>query len=886
MLAFGALLLPAQARPIAASSAATESAFNALLSMPQGLPDDSSFNAAQPEGFEPNDQAALIAWLAAQQKLGANFNQYQHMGSMLHHALRAGLDDTALWLLKYGADPGLRIVGDGGKADGDDALGLAIYYRRWRVVDALTRTGAVKRLGNDALPRYWQSAASAGGADDAVQQLLKRKFPMPTGPAGACLLGFALDVLSLKLVLALPERAPRHIEPAAIQVPGAAGQKGTAMCSASSGRYQNRRVLAALPADEIARADAKLDAPLFPYLLTAAATPRDVKRLFELPIRRPFGDPGFTRAIVARALHGKMDDDARLAFFKQLPADALRRALHDEPLINAWLGVFGAQKADDFAWALGQVDDAVFARHSELALQGMLASRGGAAPEKDATAALARTARNWSALLPRLNAPIAASEQVRLLGVVPPSVWPLLFSRGYHPSAAELDAWIAAAAPDKLRQAWPTLKGELPAGRRGAGLASALKAFTKECRWEWSAVQEADLNKVRFLLGAGERLPHPLTLAVSCVRHTKPDIYRALLATGTIEPAPAPAKRRFERDTLRCKDTPGPALFEALTSQSIQGTGGDVDMETIQALDFPGDQTCAYLVSGGNVGGRAFIDDDSFYQGTNRLTPCLDSSLSGALLRVVDGKLTTAAAGEGAREGMISLRDSKTGQRYYLTWPIPGSTCDGGHPSVLFGWSKQDGKPSLQVLEGDDEARQAFEWQCDLDDAGPCFGLPSKQAADGSSGAEPKWDESQGLDRFIAKHWGKERQIFVQALLALDTARLAQIKQQGIAADWVLAALDAVTASNLAVDAKRQRTAWLFRNKVALAAALAKSADGKQLIGLVGWLPREDWRPVLQALGGNESMIRMARDEANKQRKEALACGFARALNEDCAVPR
>lgn len=107
----------------------------------------------------------------------------------------------------------------------------------------------------------------------------------------------------------------------------------------------------------------------------------------------------------------------------------------------------------------------------------------------------------------------------------------------------------------------------------------------------------------------------------------------------------------------------GPALFQALTSRSIQGTGGDIDMATIQALDFPGDQACAYLVSGGNVSGRAFIDDDSFYEGANCLTPCMDPSLSGAVLRVVDGKVTAAAAGEGAREGMISLRDSKTGQR-------------------------------------------------------------------------------------------------------------------------------------------------------------------------------------------------------------------------------
>lgn len=86
---------------------ATDEAFDALLSLPQGLPEGSEF--ASGLGDRIKDQAALRAALEEDLSAGADVNAYRHGGTLLLHALRANLQDTALWLLANGADPRLEV---------------------------------------------------------------------------------------------------------------------------------------------------------------------------------------------------------------------------------------------------------------------------------------------------------------------------------------------------------------------------------------------------------------------------------------------------------------------------------------------------------------------------------------------------------------------------------------------------------------------------------------------------------------------------------------------------------------------------------------------------------------------------------------------------------
>lgn len=114
------------------SGDATDNAFAALLSMPGAEPAEGFWDFPKPDDLPVANQAALIAYLAKQQKAGADFNAYRHGGTLLHHAIRAGQDRTAIWLLAHGADP--RKTLQGGT---DTAVTLSANYKRDKVLKVL-----------------------------------------------------------------------------------------------------------------------------------------------------------------------------------------------------------------------------------------------------------------------------------------------------------------------------------------------------------------------------------------------------------------------------------------------------------------------------------------------------------------------------------------------------------------------------------------------------------------------------------------------------------------------------------------------------------------------------------------------------------------------------
>lgn len=101
----------------------TDMAFAALLSMPSVAPSIGVWNFPRPDDFTPGDEAALVRYLTVQVEAGAEINARRHVGTLLHHAIRAGLTTTANWLLDHGADPFL----EAGHS-GSNALTLAHRY--------------------------------------------------------------------------------------------------------------------------------------------------------------------------------------------------------------------------------------------------------------------------------------------------------------------------------------------------------------------------------------------------------------------------------------------------------------------------------------------------------------------------------------------------------------------------------------------------------------------------------------------------------------------------------------------------------------------------------------------------------------------------------------
>lgn len=133
MMALSFVLLSTAAN--AFSGDATDNAFAALLSMPGAEPEQGYWDFPKPEDLPAANETTLIAYLAKQLKAGADPNAYRHLGTLLHHAIRAGQQRTAIWLLAHGADP--RKTLQGGT---DTALTLGVRYKRKKVLQALKST--------------------------------------------------------------------------------------------------------------------------------------------------------------------------------------------------------------------------------------------------------------------------------------------------------------------------------------------------------------------------------------------------------------------------------------------------------------------------------------------------------------------------------------------------------------------------------------------------------------------------------------------------------------------------------------------------------------------------------------------------------------------------
>jgi hypothetical protein len=94
------------AGPSSAHSAeATDAAFGILLSRPGTKPKEGQWIIPDKYAGEFTSEPELIDRLRQLKKQGADFNALRHRGTLLAHAIRSGLDRTALWLLRNGADP-------------------------------------------------------------------------------------------------------------------------------------------------------------------------------------------------------------------------------------------------------------------------------------------------------------------------------------------------------------------------------------------------------------------------------------------------------------------------------------------------------------------------------------------------------------------------------------------------------------------------------------------------------------------------------------------------------------------------------------------------------------------------------------------------------------
>jgi len=885
---------------------ATDDAFDALLSLPQGLPEGSEFAAGPPDRFK--DQAALQAALEDDLSAGADLNAYRHGGTLLLHALRANLQDTALWLLAHGADPRLEVDDGASKDNGDDALQLAILYRRWRVVDALLRRPAVAPNTPRDLALRWLAVVDARaphGTEDAAARGLARRLAWPDGWYGDCLLAAAQDRLLLPMLLKSNARTALHRAPG--QLPPLHGRdvRIAARCPAPDYPFRPDHAagrFATFKAAELAQADARLTTPLLQLLAPELDTSADVHAWASLPLRRPWQDAAFARAVVQAFLFANVPPEVREDELRTVPPAALRVALDDDVTLHAWFARLGAMPAPQAAAALAKVDDATLRRHADAAVLGLAGARMGPEGAPGAGRPTPSPAL-WSALLGRLPTPLRLGPAVDASTHMTMASWPELFAHGYRPNAAELVTHLQFATAAGWPDEWSLLR---PVASPEA-ITEAMRLFVarweRPCAADFQAPQPASAQALAMMAASGARRPPPVTLSPRCVHLAQPEALRALLSlhlvalpAGETVPAPPPVPEdpagvvpqgRFALAPRECAGAPADAIVRAVVRgeflvdepPSPQERAHAPRPVLLQAIDEPGASACAWLVTGGVGSYREIIDESSFFEGHDFVNPCVEPTLTTEVWRVADGRVVASAARLRGEEGALQLKDPEGTRRFVLTLPVHGGGCDGGRRSELFTWTGDAASHQLMSVDGEnDPARRAYERQCPDGDAAACFGLSSDEAL-------APW-QPQAVADFVAAYGGELRRRWIGAFLANDAAAL---KAADVFPPWRAEAIGALNASALPLVERRQRIAWMFRDKAGMAESFGSDADyhGAEgvttaLVGMVAWLPREDWRPLLVALGKDNAQLGPLLEAARSKGDATLACTFAHAAGKTC----
>lgn len=885
-----------------------------------GLAAGASF--AQVPGFdeesqEPGDRTAIDEkWL--QQTLqeavknGEDIDEYRHGGTRLHHALRAGLQNTALWLLAHGADPALQVHDlPSEQPDGNDALQLAIIYHRWRVVDALLRRpGLVPRNAADLAFRW--SALSSAHADaaalDVAARELSRRLAWPGGWEGDCLNAWArsrviLPMLAKAATAGHPAHAarPKTLKGRDVWVATMCRESGEATFAGAPRDARLTGRLAKLPPAELARIDARSDEPLLPALTTLIETLADVRLWSSLPLRRPWEDPAFARAVVQALLATPMRPDVQDAALRAVPREALRAALDDDVTLHVWFSRLAHLPPADALAALGAIDDATLARHADAAITGLASKpRHFAGHQRHGSGTLAPEAA-WVSLLSRLPAPPALRPDLPILALAPDAAWPVLFERGVVPTASQVAQAWHASTPEQWRTRWPMLRRTAGEEVASQALGQVMADWTAPCEQDDCAPQPQDGDKLQIALASGVRQPPPVTLSPGAARRATPNVLRELAATHLVAVPPSAAPlvpppdvaptRPFERVPFDCAAAPDPLIVRAVLHHAFVITGvvpaapsGDSDLprpDTLQPVVEPGGTGCAWLVSGGSSSVKGSFDEDDFYTGHMHYHSCSSVTLYGELWRVVDGQLVASGVEGGANEGSLTLASGP--RRFLLALPIQPGGCDQGRSGALYEWlgDAANRRPVPVPVPDEGPTRHAFDAQCHIEDPAPCFGLPATD--DAPALAQGASDAPLDRDAFVERYGGAVRQRWIDAFLAGDFAALRAGELADAMPAWRRQALAALTASTLPLDQRRQRIAWLFRDAAAMTESFGPTAGKRpEVLGLVAWLPREDWRPMLKALGNDDNFLEALHDAAKARGDARLACVFTKARGYNC----
>ena len=823
------------------SALASQKALDALFAMDAVRPE--GYEAQRPpEGFDPEGgEQALVVYLARQKRQGADLNAYRNLGTPLHHAIRGGLHTTARWLLRNGADPLRPVQGtDGNGVSGVDALGVLIQSGQWPLYADLQRLPAYVALSaQEKARRYWPLVAARPAESEAtVDELLKRRFPLPDFSTSAPLAGVLLrqglcngHVALVSALLAQPD-APASF---------ASLHEGGMPCSALGNR---RRAPEPLPVATWKALEQRLQSPVLPYLVGNAQTAEQARQWLASGLRRPWDGPTSTRLYAHSALQAA--PPAAVALLRALPAPQLARQTEDVPWTRQWLRQAADWPLADLRWTLASIGSPWLSAHRQDVMGDWAYPVLTRREAKDAADRLAR----WAALTDHLRFDGAAQApgDDGFFFRVPPQLWARWFAQGYRKAPAQWAEWIDYTDLGPLQQAWPLLAQYQPevAARALTWLVSTLSAgpssdpLARTLGYRGGYLHEEEwLRKAQFLKAQGLRVPEPRWLAAKFrPREAGARSAAATLAlqNGWVREPPTAVRTQLARAPLDCAVRPSDALRRSLAAG---GPAASLPLGelSIQPLALPGQTDCGWLVSTQTSGGRASIMDESFGE-VHTLRPCTDAQAAGWLWN-------------GQRPGWVELPEMPVGglwevrrhasaERLLLSMGQSLGTCGQAPGAVHAMGFAADGTLALQRLQPGHSAYDALVLQCDVDALESCFGVdpqqPSRHPADARS-----------VPVFADAAWPQVREAFFSAIDRLDRPALAQLREQGLFGSWLTEAVQRVDASaTWTLDEKRQRMAWLQgQGRYQLR---PEWTDLALLNRLATWLPAEDWGPLIASL--------------------------------------
>lgn len=911
-------------------TSATDAAHAAFFSMDAAHIEGSYSEIAPPQDFTPGEEADLLVFLQAQKARGADVNAYRHLAPMLHHAVRAGMNETVDWLLRHGAKPLLSIqVGDNTLASPPiDAVAVAITVGNWVAFERLMKHPDTKALTpSQRAQRYWPVASKSA---TATQALLARRFGLPrfadVPPIAADMLLDNLCLgqtkLAMSMLTAEPDAQPYNMLPpyttnvaavcqdsryaAPTEPETAVGTAATAAAKVAPAKP------AASPAHMKAQAaqwralQERLHMPMAPFALRQMRDAASMQALHDAGVRVNWSDTAEAKRMVLTLLLQADQQPWLRAWLRQQPADALRAVLVDMPVFREWMRHIPSWPLEEMRWALehiqpsylGAVDTAkstdqplADARASSQLVLVMDLWSYAASTRREATDAPARLAR-WEALTQRLPVQPVATPVSGLVYRLPLPLWPQWFARGYRIPPEDWVAWFERSAVDDFEKVWPLLQKYQPEVTRHllewmvAPLSvgpteDAVARVLGQRRYYSGGTPKA----VQFLYGKGLRVSNPRWLAA---QFAVPDERSGLafeLQHGLVKEPPPQLRHQLQvSDQLACTPSISPALRRSLAQMRLIGEGesnqvGDFDL--LQPLAQPGNPQCLWIGAGGDWPGRKLIDDEDFFSGVNRLTPCADGQRTASVWDERLEKWVALPDGQAPTAGWaaVSLRGGK-GSQAVATYPVSQGGC-GTSPSALYEVHAAPVELTKVItpLSPDSPLSQAFELQCSgQNELETCLDpAPSAVAAVASPSSDTANAASQTAIAFIAdRYLDAQKQAFLKAIADLNKDELARAEREGIFVHWGVQAFAQVSASSLPVPDKRRRTAWLLARPQWVAAL-----DGDTLLGLAKWLPPEDWTPIVRTMRCS-SQLQYLREKLGDQIQPALQRRLGAAPSQPC----